>query len=268
MSITDRYLDLIDTAYSVSDQPAQFESLMAICQRYLFSEEDQRGLATDLPRFGGRDERLDAHSERLVGLLKEKLSVSAKEAVSAFHAQITISVSDGTVSGNLAAEQLTDRTFPCMLAEMPFDRRTVTLLHSFMKGPSATASDMPQVFLATVEEPALRSCLALIDGSRLAEGTLGVSISYIDWSPELLGQLSDAFDLSKGETAVLLGYLNRLSQKEIAESRGRSLETVKAQAKAILRKTGLCENDGGGRAFCQHRIFAAPVSLNASFSGG
>ena len=61
--------------------------------------------------------------------------------------------------------------------------------------------------------------------------------SHLSW-PEGFGRmLSEAFGLSQAETEVVRLLIDCASQKEIAETRGRSVETVRAQVKAIMAKT-------------------------------
>ncbi|NJR20397.1 MAG: alpha/beta hydrolase [Hyphomonadaceae bacterium] len=92
--------------------------------------------------------------------------------------------------------------------------------------------------MATVGKTELRSCLALIQRAPDDGEHIHISLSWIDWTEELLGHLADAFGLTPSETDVLHGFLTSLNQREVAQSRDRSLETIKGQSKSILRKAG------------------------------
>ena len=86
------------------------------------------------------------------------------------------------------------------------------------------------------DEP--KPCLALVQppGDEMSEAR--ISLSFIHWSDGLITRLGRALGLTESETEVLQGHLENKSPREIATDRGRSPETVKAQAKSILRKTG------------------------------
>ena len=123
MTSTDRYLDLIDVAYDISDNPERFEDLLTIATKYLFTHEEGTIIAGDLPRYAGKDTRLDTHSNRFNKTLQEKLASANEQPANSFHAQIHITHKNFKVTGNLAAEQLTGKTFPCHIDELPFDRK-------------------------------------------------------------------------------------------------------------------------------------------------
>jgi pimeloyl-ACP methyl ester carboxylesterase/DNA-binding CsgD family transcriptional regulator len=238
MTLSDRYLDLIEGAYSVSDGVDHFDDLLMGAARYFFTEEQSADLAQDVPRFDGESVRLEAHISRLRELLDESLTQAEHDQSDQFHAQLEINSTSLQVSGNRAAAKLLGRGFPCAADELPFDPTTISILTKMAIGQARDKTRRDQLFLAQVEQPIVQSCLALVHHRPDVNDRIFVSISYLNWSSELLTQLGQAFGLTHGETSVLEGFLKGQTQKEIATARGRSVETIKSQSKTILRKTG------------------------------
>lgn len=61
--------------------------------------------------------------------------------------------------------------------------------------------------------------------------------AHLHWPDGFGRMLSEAFGLSMAETEVVRLLIDCASVKEIAETRGRSIETIRAQVKAIMAKT-------------------------------
>ena len=234
---TPDYHEVLGTAYDVSHAPDSFDDLLKIAEAYFFGEAGRSRPATFFERFRPADPKLDRRMSYLSDLLHEELGLSGTRKAKTFHAQIEINPKSLLVTGNTAAHQLMAVNFPCRLDDLPFDFETVRSLHQHLKEIRSDAKVSDQIFLTTIEEPDLRSCLALIQRPVEEGGTVRVSISYIEWSEELLQRLQEAFGLTDSEGEVLKGFLEQKAQKEIADDRGTSVETVKAQCKSILKKT-------------------------------
>lgn len=236
----DDYVDFIDAAYAAPEEPERFDDLVAIAQRLIAHLPGEQAPQSGADVRLSMDERFAPHTQRLARAIEREDALFALAGAETFHAQLTVSRPDLTVHGNAAAERLMGRAFPCSLCDLPLDRRSIEMLARNAQGEAQAKGGerRDQIILATVEEPQVRSCLALIQRPPEGEPVLSVSISYIDWSPELVSRLGEAFGLSESETDVLDGYLNNLTAREVAALRGRSPETVKVQSKAILRKTG------------------------------
>lgn len=231
------FRDVVDTAYEVASEPDRFDDLLDIARSYLMDQTDESRLQ-DL----ASEESASALERRmsfLSRMLERELNTPAGDEAMAFHAQLRIRPSDWKVTGNAAANRLIGRSLPCELADLPFDHETQKKLQQDLASGLSASSPRDRVLLTTVESPEVRSCLALIQRAPERNGDVIVSISYIDWCEPLLSRLQDAFGLTGSERDVLIGHLNRNSQKEIADQRGTSLETVKEQSKSILKKTGV-----------------------------
>jgi pimeloyl-ACP methyl ester carboxylesterase/DNA-binding CsgD family transcriptional regulator len=234
MSVNKRYFDMLGAAYDVPRETASFEAFLTASMAYFFDGADDGRLAADVPRHVLEDETLDVHGARIGALVEE---VARREAArtETFHAVLEISARTGAVTGNAAAAQLMGQTFPCALEDLPLDVSALAEIRRTMRAGTRQTPD--RIILANVETGEARTCLALIQQPRPDAGQVQVSLSYVDWSADLMQRLGEAFGLSASETEVLEGYLAGLSQKEIAAQRARSLETIKGQSKNILRKT-------------------------------
>lgn len=237
LSLSDRYLDLLDEAYAATETPARYDDLMDRARLYFFGATDSPDLAADIVGGQTHDDALEAHLPRIKSLFERYETTSTAANADTFHARLTVSQRDLIVTRNQAASRLTGLIFPCHADDLPFDYATL----SFLKG-AAIKSDgktpLDRVILTTIETPDIRSCLALVQRPADANKQLTISISYIDWSPELMTRIGSAFGLTTAETGVLEGLVQNLSQREIAEATGRSTDTIKAHAKSILRKAG------------------------------
>lgn len=235
MSHTKRYFEMLGAAYEVPSATDRFDAFLDSAIAYFFEGRENGALAEDVPRHHGTDDMLDTHGARISKLLDEALrrEISLDER---FHAVLKVSARAGRVTGNAAAAQLTGQGFPCALDELPLDTAALGEIRKTLRAPAHQAQD--RIILANVEAPQIRPCLALIQRPEEADDQVHVSLSYIDWPPALMGRLREAFGLTASESEVLEGYLGDLSQKEIADQRGRALETIKGQSKSILRKTG------------------------------
>lgn len=224
------YADMLDAAYDTAERPERFDDLVALASGFFFGREEGAALAD-------AERRLQPHAARIVRQLEDMDGARLRAAAESFHARLVIRAGGTSVTGNAAAARLAPSGFPCALEDLPFDHAATVLLRQ----AAAAGADPPpadRVILATIEEPAVRSCLALIQKPPHANGDVHVSISFIDWSPALLERLAGAFDLTPAEADVLEGHLLHMSPRQIADLRGRSPETIKAQSKAILRKAG------------------------------
>ncbi|WP_290494773.1 alpha/beta fold hydrolase [Hyphomonas sp. UBA4494] len=235
MSLTNRYFDMLGAAYEVPSEADRFDAFLNAAMAYFFEEEEAAQVAQDVPRHFGDDDMLDTHGDRISALIEE---ASRRETAQSerFHAALDVSARTGQVTGNAAAAQLTGMRFPCALDELPLDPMARAEIRKTMRSTEPQKQD--RIILANVETPQVRACLGLIQRPKDLADRVHVSLSYIDWSEPLMERLKEAFGLTTSETEVLEGYLANLSQKEIAQQRGRALETIKGQSKSILRKTG------------------------------
>ncbi|MEB3269958.1 MAG: hypothetical protein VKJ09_15565, partial [Leptolyngbya sp.] len=231
------YSDLIDAAYAAVDEPGQLDDLLEIAERYVHAHRSHPERQAD-GRTGDFDTRLIPHLERIERLLT-KANADPFPGADTFHAQFSLDADRMCATGNAAAEAMIGRQLPCSIEDLPFDRASLKTLQRSIREAGAHVPPLrDKVMLVTIETPTVRSCLALVQGPISERATVRIGLSYINWSPDLLAHLREAFGLTESELDVLEGHLNNLSVREIAGLRGRSPETIKAQTKAILRKGG------------------------------
>jgi len=227
-----RYSDVVGAAIDVSVEPTRFDDLLHVASSFFFNRA-----GANRSEYGQADPILERRSLQIAKLLEDDLELRSHTPPQPFHAQLEIDRGSLVVTGNSAARQLTNCAFPCDLDDLPLDHDTRTVLReSFLKPGDIQVAD--KIILTTIEEPTVRSCLALIQRPNDPQEKVVLSISYIEWSKDLLGRLRDAFGLTRSEAEVLSGHLQHRPRSEIAKQRGTTEETVKAQSKAILKKTG------------------------------
>lgn len=232
----DDIFDVFEAAYALPENPEAFERFIDAIKTYLFGDVDGASVIAAQNSIQREAPVIERHTERIQSLIS-RVAQSSEAADTRFHAIIEISARTRSVTGNLAAERLLNCSFPIDLQDLPFDHEAMRFMSGFLlAGPSLSNTD--RVFLASIDGAELRTCMALIQQPENAEGHARVSISYIDWTENLLSRIASAFGLTERELFVLKGFLRYKSQREIAALAGRSLETIKSQSKSILRKTG------------------------------
>ncbi|MEM7493940.1 MAG: alpha/beta hydrolase [Pseudomonadota bacterium] len=225
--IETRYRQLVEDAYSAIDSERGYHDVLEQTHRYLFSEEAK--LHADLPRYGARDVALEMHLPQLQALFQQR---ETEERSDQNYAVLTIRQQDGLTYANAAAEKLFGYPFPCGLDTLPFDRASAQRLSQILR---RGVPDL-ELLLTQIGTEKPISCLATV--RQQDADALEVSISFLDWSPNLLDRVGRALGLTQKETDIFAGFANNLSQSEIASLNGRALETVRSQSKSILRKTG------------------------------
>jgi len=233
---TSSYVELLETAYDVSEQPERFDDLMTVARRYFFEDLDSARISRSLPRNSEPKQSLDKRTAHLSRLLERELGAPTSAEANTFNAQISISPKTMLVTGNQAATKLTGCAFPCRLDQLQFDHPTLKMIEANLRPRASSQPSEDRIFLALIGEDEPRSCLALVERPVSEDGQLDIAISYIYWSEELLERLSNAFGLTKAQAKVLDGFLNHKSQKDIASERGLSVETVRDHSRAILHK--------------------------------
>lgn len=237
-SAQERYFALLGDAFAVPLQTTAFEEFLDTAHTYFVGVGDSKDMAPDFPRQRGTDDALDAHTNRLIEVFDAALEAEARNSATPdhYHAILTIDARSGRVEGNDAARALNLGKLPGQLDELALDHEAMQQIKSTLYREKGDRED--RIILALVGDDEPRACLGLVQRAADEDDTVLVSLSYIHWSDALLNRLGDAFGLTGAETDVLAGYLKQQSQREIAEDRGRSIETVKGQSKTILRKTG------------------------------
>jgi pimeloyl-ACP methyl ester carboxylesterase/DNA-binding CsgD family transcriptional regulator len=235
-----RMLDLLDQAYHVSDDFEQFDALMDSANRYMFEREALPVSIEDLPRFTELDPHFEKHIKRIEGLMQRRASGDQLGLSIGHHAQVIISQKGHILTANSQAKTLFGHMCEGRVSDLPLGVSGVNALCEFLQELTAGVEKLERIVFLRIDAAKPRSALGYcravkIDAQHMA---LHLSLSYFDWTPAILASLQEALGLTDSEGLVLQGILKGQTQKEIAATRGRSLDTVKSQVKAVLRKAG------------------------------
>lgn len=230
------YIELLGLAYEVPLNNTAFESFLDAAHDFFAVNLETGEIDAAIARNGAAQSELDAHTGRLSRIFDMAIAIERAETArpDAYHAVLHVRPGAGQVTGNDAARVLLDCALPVPLDALPLDPDARTLIRRTLNDESV----QDRIFLATVGEDASRACLGLIQRTGDAPAALRISLSFVHWSDSLLQRLGDALGLTGSETEVLAGYLQNRTPRQIADARGRSPETIKAQSKSILRKAG------------------------------
>ncbi|KGF67085.1 hypothetical protein LL06_24425 [Hoeflea sp. BAL378] len=247
LSHSDRLLNLLDKAYDAPFRPDSFHDLMEAAHDFYFIKPDDFSAHALTAADYENNETISSHLARIERLLDERElenrshpSNIASPALST----LLIDPATGMVEGNARAKDFFGQDFPVPIRKLNLEPACRAELQKLAKGAVATGGFNNQICLIRRKDDAaahLAKCGKWVS-AEAARGTgsrgLAVSIVHFEWTVEALEFCQSMFDLSVSETHVLAALLNGMSQTEIAEARCRSVETIKTQSKAILRKSG------------------------------
>ena len=216
-----RLLDLLDRSYAAAEDPAAFDGFRSAADGFLADAVRTGGV--DLA--DGLDAALGRHAARVERMTHDR---ALTDPMGAAHAALLMDATLDRVEGNAAAARLLGLTFPARVGDLGFARETLRRLRDIASGLA------PATTLRIECDDRLLPGVA----ARQGDGRVRIALADIDWTPDLLGSVGGVLDLTERETAVLHGLLSGLTQAEIAARTDRSVETIKAQCKAILRKSG------------------------------
>ncbi|MBB5515089.1 pimeloyl-ACP methyl ester carboxylesterase/DNA-binding NarL/FixJ family response regulator [Rubricella aquisinus] len=244
-----QFIGLLDHIYEAAEDPRAFDALLEAAEA-LFLGEDAPSPVDAPPVF---DAALLRHSDRVQRIIDARFAQVADPAPdpmtplisamreSAFGRFVLARGGVILAGNNAAAAALCLEAFPATLAEAQLDHAGQRALEEALRA----ASDGATKVIALGVGPEEKRCLAMIRPVTLATAqgaaVLEVALSHIVWGQAQLSAVADALDLSPREGEVLSALLQGQSQAEIAAAQNRSAETIKAQAKAILRKSGCAQ---------------------------
>lgn len=240
---SERLLNLIDKAWDAQSEDG-YSAVIAAAREYLFVREDEPKLAPDID--DTRD--IDPRVERQIARIQDHMDRHAAQGSGAGHedigvlfAQMTLLPAGQIVEANAACATLFDGP-PQHLSDLGLDHASVKSVQSVLANLAEGVSPQRHILHLLSEwddRPIFALChLVTVErhGARLR--ALRLSLSYVQWTPQILSHLAAAMGLTKSEAEVLGLLLEGVPQKDIAARRDRSVDTVKAQIKSILRKAG------------------------------
>lgn len=222
-------MGLLDKAYEAPDKPDNFNELMQAARALFFSSDQDEPLSLNLQGF---DDQLLPHISRIQKLL-DAAPAGPGAGDKSGYGHFTLTEGGGVLDGDRTAASFLGVTFPAMLGDFNLNAASKRKLREALSGDNAQTVLL--LMTANEDKAAAALCRKSNDG---ASARMKVSLSHIDWDQDTVDFVGLAFELTQSETEVLAGHLRGFSQAEIAKERGRSLETIKAQAKSVLRKSG------------------------------
>lgn len=131
------------------------------------------------------------------------------------------------------------------------DPSTIDTITRLLEGVSSGNGENMTVVMQQDSEEKAEPRLYTITRQMSAEGQIELHVSScgLGWRNAAGALLGRSFGLSQAEQEILRGVVEGKSFAIIAQERGRSVETVRTQAKSLLRKTGARSQVGLVRLF-------------------
>ncbi|MCC7320258.1 MAG: helix-turn-helix transcriptional regulator [Rubellimicrobium sp.] len=231
--------EVIDRIYEVAVDPGRFEELLDQWEAMIGPQRAAAGGggALALPRFEGHFARASQVLDRMAGdpAAQDAAAVVARvDPAAAFAVDRALVL----IAANTAATGILGAGYGVRLADLALDEGEA----------AALAAQVRRMFLSNSGDPVmLRSRtaaagrLVLIHLRRMTGATgedfvLAVT-SELAWPPGFSDLLRGAFDLTPAEAEVMRALAEGHAIPAIADRRGRSIETVRAQLKSIMSKT-------------------------------
>lgn len=240
--------ELIERIYASTLEPGRYDDLMQMWQQHV--ETALAAMPADIgeevdPPSGLRSDELERHFLRAFSIL-ERLgrSVDDSQSVEALievqNQPSLLVTADGRIaSANAAAKSAMRLSDGDTVDSLAID---VDGLRNLKEALAGLAAHKPSRLLAvarvSLDDGSGDLVLALSRAQR-PDGAppLGLlTVADLAWSFRIGEVLSRAFGLTEAECGIARALVSGETAREIATTRGRSLETVRSQVKAVLRK--------------------------------
>ncbi len=230
--------EIIDHIYEVAVDPSRLEALMdrwetAIGPRRKAIGPTQSRLG-DIAHWEGHFERASRIMDRFLGENDGRGPLARVERSAAFMVERNLQISEV----NAAATRILGVRAGAHLDELALEDIEKGSL-SIEIGRMFVANDSADrlLRLRSLENDRLIICsLRLISPDGGPPRVLAMT-SELDWPKGYSAVLQEAFDLTEAEVAVLQALTEGHSLTRIAATRGRSVDTVRAQIKSVMGKT-------------------------------
>ncbi|WP_420862208.1 alpha/beta fold hydrolase [Algirhabdus cladophorae] len=266
-----RLLALLDHAYDAAENPNGFDDLFTVADSFFFPRSAIAGLADDMDQAQAVSAGMDGHLKRLQSLIdRSEVEMAGGRRVSGGPqlANMVISADGARIVGNAAAGQLLGADFPValdQLALMPLSRETLrNCLSDLRKGHFEGSTVIPFQHMDQAK-PYLAKCTKL--QSRNADGSitrgLSITVNHVDWRDDTLSYAAGTFGLTPAETDLLACLLDGMTYMQAADALDKSRETLKVQAKSILRKSGAPQMSDMVHLMMSYAFLAEPTAQDA-----
>ncbi|MEP5153537.1 alpha/beta fold hydrolase [Planktotalea sp.] len=242
-----RMLELLDHLYVAAEGDEPLGDLIKASDLFFFSQSDRRGLLDDIPASLEAFDAFRKHIDRIERAVGSKdATAETTSHVDSHLASFQVEMTSEIVTGNATAEALFGVSFPVDFNELPFTAESQNELRALLRDVRSGVFQGVRVlpFVLEHREDVLIARCTKFETFTDDENYIPVlqfTVSYVKWTKELLSFASSDYGVSDAEIEVLLELLDGASQVKAAERLGKSKETVKAQAKSILRKFGAAQ---------------------------
>jgi pimeloyl-ACP methyl ester carboxylesterase/DNA-binding CsgD family transcriptional regulator len=265
--LASRLLSLLDKAYDTAENPHSFDNLFTVADQFFFPNSAEQGLSSDILQARAADNKLDTHISRIQNLIdRAEGEVLGGPRISPGNqlASLVVSEDGSRITGNSAAAALLNCAFPTSLKSLglasitakSLDQCLLDLRNGHFEGSIVIPIQHP-----IHSKPFLAKCTKL--QSRDADGTvkrgLSVIVNHVEWQDDTMRFTADTFGLTPAEVALLRALLSGQSYPEAALAMSKSPETLKAQGKAILRKTGVAQMSDFLNLMLSYAFLAEPT---------
>lgn len=260
-----KMLDLLGQAYQMVDDFDKVDALMEDIDRYLFDGDAESGKARNLPDYAGFDPHLEAHIGRIKTMIDKQNLHQDSGLTLQNHAQLIIAADGHILMANSRAHDLLSGQVKGYLNDLPLGIDGLASIRELTKELAAGVQDLERIIYLRIEADVPRGAFGYCRAIPLGDDKVGlhISLSYFEWTEAIIENLKNALGLSQSESRILQGVLKGQTRAEIAEQRGRSLSTVKAQANAILQKAN-CSNMNELAHLCTSIAYVVGLSDNSS----
>ena len=229
--------EIVDRLYEVALDPIRLEDLLEVWEHRLSGL--RVGPTEDAVPLD--DPEIDAHVSR-ARIFLDRYEASREAAGYRLRLdeipRAAAFVSDGgarLTACNRAAARVFGLSEGGPLTDLPFDAEDLALLQGVIRKVAGGRAEQVATLRIRSE---VTGGPVILRVSALEEKGLALVLSTELFWPEDFGQtVQEAFGLTAAEVEIVRGITLGLPLKEIAEQRGRSIETVRTQARSILAKT-------------------------------
>ncbi|GGL67049.1 LuxR C-terminal-related transcriptional regulator [Wenxinia marina] len=242
---TDPAEDLIDRLYEVAIDPTRYEALLDHWEAMIAPQrvaangrpEPDQGLALGLRRLESHIQRADAVLDRAIADgTRDGPSgmVRGVETAAAFAVDRALSI----VAVNTAASHVFGVAVGARIADLALSEGEADLVARQIGRMFAANSPAPVVMRTRGAAEGRVVLLHLrIVRERMDEPFVLAVSSELGWPDDFSDLLRGAFDLTPAEVEVVRALAEGARAEQIAEARGRSVATIRAQIKSIMAKT-------------------------------
>lgn len=226
---------ILDALYGVLSDPQAFDTFVDELAGGFDTLVDDSGGTPAAPRLS----ELESHFEKAAVIFSRFAfagSGGEKAEADDYFPLLRLDATGTVTFANPAARTHLEAEPGSPLSAIPFEGEGLQTALAFMQGTQPTGSACQFAFLpAAGKQQPRRIMLMMTAGPDAGQWTVqGV---MLDWQEAVGGHFGRAFSLTNAETDILESIVRGLSLAEFADIRGRSLATVRTQAKSLLRKT-------------------------------